>query len=78
MRPEDLAIDASECVAAGADAIHLHPRGPDGHETLDAAVIDAVVVQVATACGVPVGVSTRRRTISTSSSASSGSGSGDS
>jgi uncharacterized protein (DUF849 family) len=54
----ELAADARACVAAGARAIHMHPRGPDGRESLDAAVIDAVVREVRTACGVPVGVST--------------------
>ncbi len=55
---EELARDAAACVAAGARAIHLHPRDPEGRERLDAEVVDAVVVQVRTACGVPVGVST--------------------
>jgi uncharacterized protein (DUF849 family) len=58
VRPEALASDAVDCVAAGAQAIHLHPRGPDGRESLDAGVVDAVVEQVAAACGVPVGVAT--------------------
>jgi uncharacterized protein (DUF849 family) len=55
---QELARDAAACVAAGAGAIHLHPRGPDGREALDAAVVDAVVALVREACGVPVGVST--------------------
>jgi uncharacterized protein (DUF849 family) len=55
---QELARDAAACVAAGAGAIHLHPRGDDGRETLDAAVVDAVVTTVRDACGVPVGVST--------------------
>lgn len=55
---EELARDAAACVAAGARAIHLHPRDAAGHERLDAEVVDAVVVQVRAACGVPVGVST--------------------
>ena len=58
IRPEELAADAAECVAAGAEAIHLHPRGPDGRETFEAEVVDAVVEQAAKACGVPVGVAT--------------------
>jgi uncharacterized protein (DUF849 family) len=53
-----LAQDAAACVAAGARAIHLHPRDSEGHERLDANVVDTVVRQVRTACGVPVGVST--------------------
>lgn len=55
---QELARDAAVCVAAGAGAIHLHPRDAAGHERLDAAVIDAVVREVRAACGVPVGVST--------------------
>ena len=55
---EELARDAAACVAAGAGAIHLHPRGGDGRERLDAEVVDAVVERVRAACGVSVGVST--------------------
>src|SRR5438552_760322 len=55
---DELARDARACVEAGAAAIHMHPRNADGRESLEAAVIDAVVRQVRAACGVPVGVST--------------------
>ena len=55
---EELARDAATCVAAGARAIHLHPRDHEGRERLDAEVVDAVVARVRAACGVPVGVST--------------------
>ena len=55
---DELARDAVACVAAGAQAIHLHPRDADGAERLDAQVVDAVVAAVRDACGVPVGVST--------------------
>lgn len=55
---DELARDAQACVAAGARAIHLHPRDPDGRERLDAEIVDAVVVRVREACGVPVGVTT--------------------
>jgi uncharacterized protein (DUF849 family) len=54
----ELAADARACVAAGAGAIHLHPRNRWGEETLDPEVIDATVREVRQACGVPVGVST--------------------
>jgi uncharacterized protein (DUF849 family) len=54
---EELARDAA-CVAAGARALHLHPRGPEGRETLDAGVVNEVVTEVRRACGVPVGVTT--------------------
>jgi uncharacterized protein (DUF849 family) len=55
---EQLARDASACVAARARAIHLHPRDHEGFETLDAEVVDDVVAKVRDACGVPVGVTT--------------------
>ena len=55
---DELARDAAACVAAGAQAIHLHPRDADGAERLDAQVVDVVVAAVRDACGVPVGVST--------------------
>ena len=55
---EELAQDADACVAAGARAIHLHPRDLEGRETLDAEIVDEVVTKVRSACGVPVGVTT--------------------
>jgi uncharacterized protein (DUF849 family) len=55
---EELARDALACVAAGARAIHLHPRDPEGRETLEVEVVEEVVVKVHDACGVPVGVTT--------------------
>jgi uncharacterized protein (DUF849 family) len=54
----ELCADAAACVAAGAGAIHMHPRDRDGHETLEPAVVDGVAAAVRSACGVPVGVST--------------------
>jgi uncharacterized protein (DUF849 family) len=54
----ELAADARACVAAGAGAIHMHPRNRHGEETLDPDVIDTTVREVRAACGVPVGVST--------------------
>jgi uncharacterized protein (DUF849 family) len=55
---DELARDAAACVAAGAGAIHLHPRDAGGRESLDADVINGVTAFVRSACGVPVGVST--------------------
>ena len=55
---QELARDAAACVAAGAGAIHLHPRDGEGRERLDAEVVDAVAAAVREACGVLVGVST--------------------
>ena len=58
VRVEELARDASACVTAGARAIHLHPRDPEGRETLKAGTVDEVVIRVRNACGVAVGVTT--------------------
>jgi uncharacterized protein (DUF849 family) len=57
--PAELAADAAACRAAGASAVHMHPRDGDGREALDAAVIGAAVSAIRGACpGLPVGVST--------------------
>jgi uncharacterized protein (DUF849 family) len=54
-----LAAEARAAAAAGAGAFHVHPRGDDGAESLDAPVIDAAVAAIRAACpGLPVGVST--------------------
>lgn len=55
---QELVRDGAACVAAGARAIHLHPRDAGGAERLDGRVVDATVAAVRDACGVPVGVST--------------------
>ncbi|MGP8001971.1 MAG: 3-keto-5-aminohexanoate cleavage protein [Streptosporangiaceae bacterium] len=57
--PAELARDAAAAVAAGAEAVHLHARGPDGAESVRAADVGAAVAAVRQACpGTPVGVST--------------------
>lgn len=59
LTPADFAADAVAAQAAGAFAVHLHPRGHDGLQTLDAKVCDAAVVAIrAAAPGLPVGLST--------------------
>ena len=58
MSVEELERDASACVAAGARAIHMHPRDPEGLQTLEAGAVDGAVARVRGACGVPVGVTT--------------------
>lgn len=55
---EELVRDAVACVAAGAGAIHLHPRDAAGRERLDPDVVDHTATAVRDACGVPIGVST--------------------
>jgi uncharacterized protein (DUF849 family) len=58
--PDELGRAAAGAVAAGADALHIHPRGTDGLETLVYADTHAALVAVRRDCpGVPVGVSTR-------------------
>jgi uncharacterized protein (DUF849 family) len=57
--PDELARAAAQAVAAGAEAVHLHPRGPDGAESLEPVDLGAAVAAVRAACpGTPVGVST--------------------
>jgi uncharacterized protein (DUF849 family) len=57
--PAELAADAAAAVAAGAGAVHLHPRDGSGAEVLDASVVLAAVGAVhASIPGVPVGVTT--------------------
>ncbi|EYB66851.1 hypothetical protein DEIPH_ctg064orf0013 [Deinococcus phoenicis] len=56
--PDELAREARRSVAAGAGALHLHPRDHRGRETLDAAAVAAALNAVRAACpGVPVGLS---------------------
>jgi uncharacterized protein (DUF849 family) len=55
----ELAADAVKVRAAGATAVHIHPRGEDGRESLDAAAVGEAVTAIRSACpGLPVGVST--------------------
>ncbi|HSR82929.1 MAG TPA: 3-keto-5-aminohexanoate cleavage protein [Streptosporangiaceae bacterium] len=57
--PGQLALAAAAAVAAGAEAVHLHPRGPEGRESLRAADVGAAVGAVRAACpGTPIGVTT--------------------
>ncbi len=56
--PAQLAQAARAAVAAGADALHLHPRGADGKESLHPDDVARALNAVREACpGVPVGVS---------------------
>lgn len=57
--PAQLADAAAAATAAGAEAVHLHPRADDGRESLVAADVGAAVAAVRAACpGIPVGVTT--------------------
>jgi uncharacterized protein (DUF849 family) len=55
----ELAADAVAVQAAGAFAVHVHPRGREGLQTMDAKVCDAAVAAIrAAAPGLPIGLST--------------------
>ncbi len=57
--PAQLAAEAEAAVRAGAAALHVHPRRPDGAETLDPAHCAAVIDAIRAACpGIPLGLST--------------------
>ncbi len=57
--PQGLAAAARGAVAAGATALHVHPRLPDGPETLEPAACGETVREILAACpGVPVGLTT--------------------
>ena len=57
--PAELAAAAASAVAAGAEAVHMHPRDQGGRESLAAAHIAAAVLAVRQACPTtPIGVST--------------------
>jgi uncharacterized protein (DUF849 family) len=59
IRPAEQAVSAAAALRAGAGAVHLHVRGPDGRESLAAADLDATLAAVRSTCGAaPVGVST--------------------
>ena len=59
LTPAQLAADARRAVAAGADALHMHPRNAAGLESLAPEPVAAALTAIREACpGVPVGVST--------------------
>ena len=59
LTPAELADDARAVRAAGAFAVHVHPRDRQGLETMDAKASDAAVAAIRAAIpGFPVGLST--------------------
>jgi uncharacterized protein (DUF849 family) len=58
--PEALGAAAAAAVSAGAHGVHVHPRGPDGTESLLPADVGATVAAVRAAVGpdVEIGVTT--------------------
>lgn len=59
IRPETLAQAAADSVEAGATSIHLHPKTPDGADSLETRVVATAIRAVRAATPhVPVGVTT--------------------
>jgi uncharacterized protein (DUF849 family) len=59
LTPAELAADAVATRRAGAFAVHVHPRNPQGVQTLGEAACDAAVAAIrASAPGLPIGLST--------------------
>ena len=58
LTPDAMARDAADCAAAGAVALHLHPRDRDRRETLRPEVVGATVAAARGASALPVSVST--------------------
>jgi uncharacterized protein (DUF849 family) len=58
LTPAELATEARAAAAAGARAIHVHPRDLSGAQTLRPEHVLAAVAAVRTATGLPVGVTT--------------------
>jgi len=57
--PVQLSADTVAAVAAGAQAVHIHPKDATGADTLDAAAVAAALDSVrAAAPGIPIGVTT--------------------
>jgi uncharacterized protein (DUF849 family) len=59
LTPDQLAESARTAVAAGAGALHVHPRDRDGRQTLDPGPCASALRAIRGACpGVPVGLTT--------------------
>jgi uncharacterized protein (DUF849 family) len=57
--PSQLGDAAAAAVAAGAEAVHVHPRDPAGEQSLRAEDVGAAVAAIRAACpATPVGVTT--------------------
>lgn len=57
--PGDVADEARAAVAAGATAVHIHPKSPAGLDSLQVDHVDTFVLAVREACpDTPIGIST--------------------
>jgi uncharacterized protein (DUF849 family) len=55
----ELAADARRALAAGAQELHVHPRAPDGRDTVEPEAVAATVRAIRAACpGTPLGLTT--------------------
>ena len=60
--PQELAQDAQRVVAAGACALHVHPRNVQGEQSLEAQDMAAALIAIRERCpGIPVGVGSAAR-----------------
>lgn len=57
-----IAADLAACIGVGAVEAHVHPRGPDGLESV-AAPDMAAAIRAARPSGIPIGVSTQARNV---------------
>ena len=56
---EDIVASVAAAVAAGAHQVHVHPKAPDGSDSVRPEHVDPVVQALRAACpGLPVGVTT--------------------
>jgi uncharacterized protein (DUF849 family) len=59
LSPGALADDSAECQKAGAGAVHIHPRGMGGRETLEPDACAAAIEAIRDLCpGLPIGLTT--------------------
>jgi uncharacterized protein (DUF849 family) len=59
LSPDALATDAFQCRQAGAGAVHIHPRGLGGHETLEPDACAAAIEAIRDRCpDLPIGLTT--------------------
>ena len=59
LSPTALASDADECKQAGAGAVHIHPRGMGGRETVEPDACAAAIEAIRDQCpGLPIGLTT--------------------
>ena len=56
--PAELAVDAAAVVAAGAEALHIHPRDAGGRESVSPSAVAATLDAIRAVVDVPVGITT--------------------